>query len=133
MLSKVFAIGLVALVFTCAPGQTVVAVDPVKVSLRLLKALPDRWELEVTVENVSNRSVFVMSDPLTVNGPKGPYVSLADAHTLEIPFRDFLDAPTRPGFCTASVNARCATSDSSARFLGADKTLVPVCFMVLAR
>lgn len=60
--------------------------DQVKVDLRLLKAVPDKWEFEMTIQNVGSRTVFVMTGPTRVNGVKGPYLSLADnqSATLEI-------------------------------------------------
>lgn len=58
----------------------------VKVSLRLLRMLPDKWELELRTQNTGSRSVFIMTEPVRSNGSKGAYLALdqSDPTVLEI-------------------------------------------------
>jgi hypothetical protein len=60
--------------------------DQVKVVLKSLKMLPDKLEMEVVYENVGKRTVFVMIDPVKVDGSKGPYAWISDEHseTLDV-------------------------------------------------
>lgn len=68
------------------PDERASEVDQIKVDLKLLKTLPDKLEMEVTIQNTGGQDVFVMTDPLRVDGSKGPYVSMADesSGTLDV-------------------------------------------------
>ena len=60
------------------PDERAPVVDQIKVELKLLKTLPGKLEMEVMIENTGEQDVFVMTDPVRVDGSKGPYVSITD-------------------------------------------------------
>jgi len=68
------------------PDKRASEVDQIKVELNVVKTLPDQLEMEVMVENTGGQDVFVMTDPVRVDGSKGPYVSIADesSGTIEV-------------------------------------------------
>ena len=72
----------------------------VKITVNMIKRLPDRWEFEVVSHNIGDRSVFVMSDAVRVDGSPGAYLSISpkDNELLDLGIRLF----ALPSYCTLS-------------------------------
>lgn len=64
-------------------------VDGVGARLRLLRATPAGWELELTVRNNGRRAVYVMTNPVRSERSRGPYLSVdpLDPSVLDLSVR----------------------------------------------
>jgi hypothetical protein len=69
--------------------------EKIELKLELLQATIDLWDFKVTVQNIGNKPVFVMTNPYRADGTKGWYVSLDEKNSsvLEISSRIYPDPP----------------------------------------